>query len=305
MDLKSALGVVYDYFEKTHELIIDSYDDVYYEDKGAIKNVANIFKNSEEVDQIANNLLAYAKIQKTNDKFHYDFTVDARTRVNIVFPPMSQKGPAINILKIPMQALTWEDMLKWNVLREEGKKFLQDAIESGKNFIVAGAAGSGKTTLLNIMASSILPEWRVVAIERTPSLLMERKRLAKLMAPNHKKNEMVELVEAAAKMRADYLVHSYLEGPETMDLLDLIRDGHSCMMLTSGENIFDAIKTVEFKALSCNYATSVEDIRYKIASAFDYIVFQEKMEDNSRKITKIASVNFEEGKIKLDVVYAL
>lgn len=305
MDLKNALGALNDLFEKTNELIVDSYDDVYYEDKGAIKNIANLFKNDDEVEQIANNLLAFAKIQKSNDKFHYDFTLDARTRVNIVFPPMSQKGTAINFLKIPMQSLTWEDMLKWNVLREEGKKFLKDAIDGGKNFIVAGAAGSGKTTLLNIMASSINPEMRVVAIERTPSLLMERKRLAKLMAPNHKKEEMVQLVEAASKMRADYLVHSYLEGPETMDLLDLTRDGHSCMMLTSGENIFDAIKTVELKALSCNFATSVEDIRYKIASAFDYIVFQEKMEDNSRKITKIASISYDEGKIKLDVVYAL
>jgi len=305
MNLKNALGALYDWYQKSNELLVDSFDDVYFEEHGKVINADGVLKNAAELEQIAHNLLTFANIHKQANKFHYDFTLDLRTRVNIVFPPMSQKGPSLNILKIPMQSLTWEDMLKWNVIRPEGKQFLEDAITTGKNFIVAGSAGSGKSTLLNIMASTIPESWRVVAIERTPNIILQRKRYAKLMAPNHKKEEMIELIQAAAKMRADYLVHANLEGPESMELLDLIREGHSCMVLTTGENIYDAIKTVEFKVLSCNYSHNIEDIRYKIASAFDYIVFQEKIPDGARKITKIAAISYDEGKIKLEVVYAL
>ena len=76
------------------------------------------------------------------------------------------------------------------------------------------------------------------------------------------------------------------------------------MALVSGENIFDAIKGLEFKALSCNYGRSIEDIRYTIANSFDLIVFQEKMPDShKRKITRIASISYDEGKVKLDVLY--
>jgi pilus assembly protein CpaF len=304
MNLEKALGPLSKLYNDSYEIIVDSYDDVYVETKkGELKDVENIFKNDTEVEQVIRNLMKLASVEFKSDIYNYDFTVNKQTRVNIISPPMSHKGPAFNLITVPEQSLTWKHMREWNVVREEGEKIIKDAIAAGKNLLVAGSAGSGKTTLMNICASSIDPAWRVVSIERTPSLLMDRKRHARLMAPNNKVEEMVSLVEAAGKARADYLVHAYVEGPETIAFMELVREGSSAMALVSGENIFDAIKGLEFKALSCNYGRSIEDIRYTIANSFDLIIFQEKMEDNSRKITRIASISYDEGKVKLDVLY--
>lgn len=303
MNLEQALGPLHQFYSDTYEIIVDSFDDVYIDQKGETVDVANVFKNESEVEQVIRNLMKFANVEFKSDVYNYDFTIDKQTRVNVIFPPMSQKGPALNMLKVPQQSLTWKHMREWNVIREDGEKIIKDAISKGKNLLIAGNAGSGKTTLLNICATSIDPAWRVVSIERTPSLLMDRKRHAKLMAPNNKVDEMLNLVEAASKARADYVVHSYIEGPETMAFMELVREGHSAMALVSGENIFDAIKGLEFKALSCNYGRSIEDIRYTIANSFDLIVFQERMEDGSRKITRVSSISFDEGKIKLDVLY--
>jgi pilus assembly protein CpaF len=305
MKLEQALGPLKKYFEDSYEIMVDSYDDVYIEVKGEIKDVDNVFKDSSEVENVIRNLMKFANVEFKEGVYNYDFTIDGQTRVNVIFPPMSQKGPALNMLKIVKQSITWDEFIKWNVIREEGQKILKDAVDNNKNILVAGSAGSGKTTLLNVLASTISKEQRVVTVERTPSLVMNRKRSSKLMAPNNKVNEMPMLIAAAGRMRPDYIVHSYIEGPETIDFLNTIREGYSAMALVSGENIFDAIKSLELKALACSNGHSVEDIRYTIANAFDLIVFQEKMDDGSRKVTRVASISFNEGIVQLNVLYTL
>ena len=73
--------------------------------------------------------------------------------------------------------------------------------------------------------------------------------------------------------------------------------------MLNGENIFDALKNLELKCQSSNFGRSLEDIRYAIAHAFDYIVFQEKLESGNREVTRVASIGFEDGAFKLDVLY--
>ena len=305
MKLKKALGPLKDIYKNkdVSEIIIDSFDDVYYEAKGKAFDEDKLFKSKEEFEKMVDDLLEFGGIKKEKGVYQYDFTLDERTRINIVLPPMSMKGPTLNIIKIPMQSLGWDDYIKFGAIREEGKSLLEKLIKDDKSFLVAGPAGSGKTTLLNVLTNTINKEYRVVTIERTPSLIFERKRSAKLIAPNNKIEQMPLLVQAASKMRADYIVHSYVEGPEAMDFVELIREGHSAMVLLNGENIFDALKNLELKCQSSNFGRSLEDIRYAIAHAFDYIVFQEKLESGNREVTRVASIGFEDGAFKLDVLY--
>jgi pilus assembly protein CpaF len=305
MNLDKALGPLKDIYlnEEVMEIIVDSFDDVYYAKGSELIEANGLFKDARAIDNLITDLMNVANIERVKGIYNYDFSLDSRTRVNVVLPPMSLKGPVLNLLKIPKQAIGWDSYLKWGAIKEDGRKILVDAIHDGKNVLVSGAAGSGKTTLLNLLATSVKPEWRIVTIERTPCLLFDRKRTARLQAPNHKVSEMQELVEAASKMRADCIIHSYIEGPETMDFINLVREGHSAMALISGENIFDAIKGLEFKALSCNYSRSIDDIRYAISHAFDYIVFQEVVASGSREVSRIARISYDEGSIKLDVLY--
>ena len=306
MKLKHALGPLKDIYKNknVHEIIIDSFNDVYYDENGSLIEANDLFKSQKELEELVDNLLTFGDIKKEQDVYQYDFTLDERTRINIILPPMSMKGPALNILKIPLQSIGWNEYIKWVAIKEDGKILLEKIIGEGKNILVAGPAGSGKTTLLNVLSNTINKEMRVVTIERTPSLIFERKRSAKLMAPNNRVDQMPMLVQAASKMRADYIVHSYVEGPEAMGFVELVREGHSAMALLNGENIFDALKNFELKCQGSNFGRSLEDIRYSIANAFDYIVFQEKTEEaGQREVTRIAKIDLEDDKFKLDVVY--
>ena len=47
---------------------------------------------------------------------------------------------------------------------------------------------------------------------------------------------------------------------------------------------------------------SVEDLRYAICQAFDVIIFQERRNDGSRVISKIAELEYRDGTINLNVL---
>lgn len=305
MKLTDALGPLKDIYNncEVHEIILDSFDDVYYEHKGQIVEAMNLFKSQDEVEKLVDNLLTFGKISKDQKIYQYDFTLDKRTRVNIVLPPMSTKGPALNLMKIPSQSLGWDELINFKAIKPEGRDQIEKLIKNNKSIIVAGNAGSGRMTLLNILASSIDNDNRVVSLERVPSLILERKRLAKLMAPNNKAEHMPMLVEAASKMRADYIILSNFEGPEAMSFIDLVREGHNSIASIYGENIFDALKNLELKCQISNFGRSLEDIRYAISNAFNYIVFQERLDNGARVVSRIAKIDFEDGSFKFEVLY--
>ena len=59
-------------------------------------------------------------------------------------------------------------------LSERMRDYLLGHVAVGSNLIVSGATNTGKTTLLNLLLGSIPAECRVIAVEDTPELAVER-----------------------------------------------------------------------------------------------------------------------------------
>jgi len=65
---------------------------------------------------------------------------------------------------------TWEQM----GVTQAVKSYLLEAIEQEKNIIISGSTNTGKTTLLNMLLEAVPDYRRVVALEDTPELHIER-----------------------------------------------------------------------------------------------------------------------------------
>ncbi len=304
-ELKKAFGPLWDVYnnDKVVEIIVDALDDVYYEEGSQIKNLDDVFTDSSQIETVIRSLAKLAGKTIDSDTYAINFAINETTKVMAVLPPLSLKGPAFNLIKIPKQRLTWDDLIRANAIDEEGRNLISDMLKNCKSILLAGSAGSGKTTHANILVASMPKEYRIVTIERTPELSVDRKRSARLQTLNNQPEEMLELVKVASKMRADYLILNEVQGPEVMNYLELLRDGNSGIALLSADNIFDSIKRLEFKAMSSSFAGSIDDLRYSISQAFDYIIFQEVRDNGCRVMSKIAKIKFDGGEIKLDVVY--
>jgi pilus assembly protein CpaF len=161
--------------------------------------------------------------------------------------------------------------------------------------------GSGKTTLLNTLVKSLPEPMRVVTLERHADLIMKRPMSARLNARSQQ--EMLQMIGMAEHMRADYIVLSETRGSEVMPFIDFVRNNCSCMAATTGNDVVDAIKRLETKALISSEGMSLEDVRYAISQAFHIIVFQERLHDGKRKVTNISAIEYQSGELKLKNLY--
>jgi len=304
-ELEKAFGPLWDIYnnENVREIVVDRCDDIYYENNGEITNFGPGLKDSNEIKEM---IFALAKIAGKNidsDTKQLHFSLNKNTRIMAVFPPLSVNGPAFNLMKVPTQKVTWDDLINWKAITPEGRDLIQNMIKDNKSLLIGGGVGGGKTTLANLCVNTINENYRIVTMEKVTHLFLERKRLVRLEAPNNEKDEMVDLIKAASHMRADYLVLNELEGPEAMSFIELLRDGISGIGVISASNIFDCLKRLELKALGSNNGGTIDDVRYAISEAFHYVLFQERLNDGRRVVSGIGEVQYNHGELTCEIVY--
>lgn len=303
--LEKAFGPLWELYkdDNMREIIVDSCDDIYYEKNCEIINYEPGLKGPEEIKEIIYALAKIAGKKITSDTTQLQFSLNQTTRVIAILPPLSVNGPAFNLMKLPTQKVTWGDLINWKAVSPEAKGLIEKMISDNKSILIGGSVGSGKTTLANLCVNTIDENYRVVTLEKVANLILDRKRLARLEAPNNEKVEMVDLVKAASHMRADYLILNEFEGPEAMSFIELLRDGHSGMGVIGASNIFDCLKRLELKALGSNIGGSIDDVRYAISEAFDYVIFQDRLPAGNRVVTGIGAVKYDNGELKCEIVY--
>lgn len=303
--LKTVLGPLWKFHtdSSVHTICVDAFDDAYIFQGAESKTAPKLFKSPRELDQLVVKLIRFSGKKIDEATKTYSFNIDDYTRVTIALPPIAIKGPSIVMNKIPQKEVTFNDLVHFNALDEEGKKLILDCIAKGKGILVAGNPGSGKTTLLNTIINAIPQFKRIVTIERYADLVVKRQRVCRLQTMNQKSEELADLVEIAERLFADYLAIANFEGPEVMPFMEVVRSNNtSALGLISGENPLDALKRLETKAVLSSEGMSLEDARYAISQSFQHIIFQEKR-DERRLVSSIAEIRYEGGDLKLKVIY--
>ena len=108
-----------------------------------------------------------------------DARLDDGSRVAICTPPASPHV-AMTIRRFGGRAFSAEDLVGQGALPEKVFLVARDALRSRRNILVSGGTGSGKTTLLNALIELLPEEERIVAIEDTLELRIERDELPAL-----------------------------------------------------------------------------------------------------------------------------
>ncbi len=87
------------------------------------------------------------------------------SRLHVCIPDITRTHWAVNIRKFVVRATHLEDLVVLGTLTPQAARFLEAAVVSGLNILVAGGTQAGKTTLLNCLAAAIPPRERVVTCE--------------------------------------------------------------------------------------------------------------------------------------------
>lgn len=303
INLEKTLGPLWSLFsdESVWEIVIDSPTEVFVAKGNGVIEEVRVFENMSELDSLVDRVTEFLNIEKSNQSFSK--LLDTYAKITVVQSGIALKGPAIVITKLPKVTPTFDNYLSWNVIDDKGLKIIKDILGSHQGIILAGNQGGGKTTLLNIMLNNIPMPNRIVTLERHPDFIFDRKMVCRLSPENLEVESMIKLIDMAESMRGDYVAISEIVGGEAGHFIEMIRNNCTGIALITGESVQDAIERLVTKTVISSSGLTIEEARYAIAQAFRYLVFQERLENGSRKISSIVELKYDGGEINLIKLY--
>jgi len=279
------------------EILVDGPDEIYFERFGRLEDWPESFLDSAQLmDRIRR---IFAPLSVRIDALHpiQDARLPDGSRANVVLPPISLNGPALTIRKSSQTPLTIEDLVRFGSWSEEMVMFLHACIIGRLNILVTGGTGSGKTALVGILTGMIPSDERVITIEGKAELrprnLSHLVRLESRPPNIEGKGEitMRDLVLQALHMRPDRIVMGENQGPEVPEIIQAMCSGHDgtflCLHATSPR---DALSRLETMITMAHPELPVLSAREQLAAAIDLIVYQERLNDGTRKVMSVSEV---------------
>lgn len=278
------------------EISINGHKEVYIEKKGRLELTDLKFRDEEHLRHIVDRIVAPLGRRIDESSPMVDARLQDGSRVNAVIPPISLNGTLVSIRKFRKDPYSMEDLMEFGSFDKRMCLFLQGVVEAKMNVLISGGTGSGKTTLLNAVSRSIPPFERVITIEDSAELKLDRPNCIGLEArpPNMEgKGEITirQLVKNSLRMRPDRIIVGEVRGAEAFDMLQAMNTGHEGSLTTVHANTpQDAFNRLEGMVVMAGLDLPASIIREYIVSALDIIVQVTRLSDGTRKMVSISEV---------------
>ena len=202
------------------------------------------------------------------------------SRLAAWIPPLVSPAPAIAIRKFTSRHYTVNDLIARGTLTQAIADLLAEQIRSGKTLLISGGTGTGKTTLLRILADFIPDEERLVVIEDTSELQIQKPNIvaAECQTDTFKTDVSFDnLLRDALRFRPDRIILGEVRGTEARTLLDSFNTGHSGSLATIHANSAEkALRRFANLVMRSHAQTTFSDTEAEIAEAVDFVIHVER-----------------------------
>ena len=292
------------YFDRDdiEEVNINGWDDIAitYTD-GSIKKADEHFYSPQHAVDIVKRLLHHSNMIIDNATPMSQGHLPGNTRITALKEPIvdPDRGISVSIRMLHSSKVTRTQVVANKNATLKMIDFLCTCIRYGVSFVVAGATSSGKTTMLNALLSSVPDNKRIFTIESgTRELSLIRVVNGKIVnnvvhtlsRPSDNESYDItqeDLVVASLRFNPDIVVVGEIRDAEAYSAVEASLTGHT-VVSTIHASAADAAHTrlalLCQKRFPINFNTSL----MQAAQAFPVVVFEHKLEDNSRKIMDIS-----------------
>ena len=218
------------------------------------------------------------KLDENNPLLHVQ--LPDGSRLAAVIPPVVRPAPALTIRKFSSRHYTVEDLITRGTLTRPLAAFLAEQIAAGKTLLISGGTGTGKTTLLRILANAIPDAQRIVVIEDTAELHIQKPNILSVECQTDTFKSSVsfdDLLKSALRWRPDRIILGEVRGIEARTLLDSFNTGHAGSLATIHANSAEKALHRFANLVMRNHAqTTFIDTEAEIADAVDFVVHVER-----------------------------
>ena len=215
------------------------------------------------------------------------------SRLAAVIPPVVRPAPALTIRKFTSRHYTVDDLIARGTLTRPIADFLAEQIRSGKTLLISGGTGTGKTTLLRILADSIPDCDRIIVIEDTAELHIQKPNILAVECQTDTFKTSIsfdDLLKSALRWRPDRIILGEVRGIEARTLLDSFNTGHAGSMATIHANSAEkALRRFANLVMRSHAQTTFSDTEAEIAEAVDFVIHVER-QSGRRVVREVLAV---------------
>ena len=292
------------------DIMINGEQAVFFEKDGRIEHASGVTIPERSLQVAARNIARALGDEISEEKPVLDSRLPDGSRVAIVLSPVSVGGTAITIRKFQNKRYNAQELVRIGTLTTEALLELQNAVLGRQNILISGGTGSGKTTLLNALAAFIPDEERIIVIEDTSEIQIDKPHLVRFeerkAQPDWPAVTIRELLRASLRMRPDRILLGEVRGGEAFDFLQALNTGHSGTLSTIHAN--SAAQSLT-RFTTCVMMSGVElphkAVRSQIGDALHLLVHIERRQGKRyvTEVLRIKGYDPAEDRYDLETVY--
>ncbi len=226
------------------------------------------------------------------------------SRLHVVIPDVTRVHWSVNIRKFVVSAASMDELVDLSTITSSAAAFLEAAVASGLNIIVAGGTQAGKTTMLNCLGSAVPGRERVITCEevfelrlRAPDWVAMQTRQANLEGTGEIR--LRRLIKEALRMRPDRIIVGEVRQEEALDLLIALNSGLPGMCSLHANSAREAVTKLCTLPLLAGENVSHAFVVPTVAASVDLVVHLTKDAHGRRRVTEIVSLS---GRTEGDVI---
>jgi pilus assembly protein CpaF len=233
-----------------------------------------------------------------------DASLPDGSRLHVAIPDVTRRHWAVNVRKFVVKATRLDDLVTLGTLTTQAARFLEAAVVSGLNIVVAGGTQAGKTTLLNTLVNAIPSGQRLITCEEVFELAPSLPDVVAMQTrgPNlegHGQIRLRRLVKEALRMRPSRIVVGEVRQEECLDLLLALNSGVPGMCTVHANSAREAIAKLCTLPLLAGENVTTSFVIPTVASSIDLVVHAATGPCGRRKVREIAAVP---GRVEGEVV---
>jgi pilus assembly protein CpaF len=278
------------------DIMINGPDQIFIERGGRLELTGARFQSREALVAALRNAAQFVGKQLSEEKPILEGRLPDGSRIEAVLPPAAPDGPHVSIRRFFKETLTVERLIGFGAMTHDCAAALSAFVASKLNVVVAGGTGSGKTSMLNALSSFVPEGERVVVIEDSRELQLQRVHVVQLEArPADSWGKgavsIRDLFKATLRLRPDRIVVGEIRGGEALDLIQAMTSGHGgCLTTVHATYPRDTLSRLETMAMMSDVDMPLVALRMQLASGINLVVQVSRLMDGSRKVTHVTEV---------------